>query len=118
MAPKYHPTPLSGGDRKALAKELGKARAMTTVFAPQSEELRTQGDPNGMAAERERSIGALSLRDAENPVRSRVVDCDRTLVVDYQPTGLGKNGVSEIILRTDSARRAQAGGPPVCRAFR
>jgi hypothetical protein len=29
MAPKHHPTPLSGGDRKALTKELGKARAMT-----------------------------------------------------------------------------------------
>lgn len=28
MAPKYHPTPLSGADRKALAKELGKAHAM------------------------------------------------------------------------------------------
>jgi hypothetical protein len=28
MAPKYHRTPLSGGDRKALAKEPGKARAM------------------------------------------------------------------------------------------
>jgi len=26
MAPKYHPTPLSGGDRKALNKDLGKAR--------------------------------------------------------------------------------------------
>jgi hypothetical protein len=25
MAPKHHPTPLSGGDRKALNKELGKA---------------------------------------------------------------------------------------------
>jgi hypothetical protein len=25
MALKYHPTPLSGGDRKALAKELTKA---------------------------------------------------------------------------------------------
>ncbi len=24
MAPKYHPSPLSGGDRKALNKELGK----------------------------------------------------------------------------------------------
>jgi hypothetical protein len=33
MAPEYHPTPLSGGDRKALQKELGKARTMTTVFA-------------------------------------------------------------------------------------
>jgi len=29
MAPKHHPTPLSGGDRKALSKELVKARAMT-----------------------------------------------------------------------------------------
>jgi hypothetical protein len=26
--PKYHPTPLSGGDRKALEKEMTKARAM------------------------------------------------------------------------------------------
>lgn len=32
MAPKYHPTPLSGGDRKALKKELGNARAMATMF--------------------------------------------------------------------------------------
>ncbi len=44
MAPKYHPTPLSGGDRKALQKELGKARAMTTVFAQQAEELRAKGE--------------------------------------------------------------------------
>jgi hypothetical protein len=27
------PTPLSGGDRKALAKELTKARAMTRILA-------------------------------------------------------------------------------------
>src|SRR5712671_158867 len=33
MAPKHHPTPLSGGDRKALTKELGKARAMTGILA-------------------------------------------------------------------------------------
>jgi hypothetical protein len=32
MAPKYHPTPLSGGDRKALSKELAKARAMTGIW--------------------------------------------------------------------------------------
>jgi hypothetical protein len=31
---KHHPTPLSGGDRKALSKELGKARAMTTMKLP------------------------------------------------------------------------------------
>jgi putative SOS response-associated peptidase YedK len=33
MAPKYHPTPLSGGDRKALTKELGKACAMANILA-------------------------------------------------------------------------------------
>jgi hypothetical protein len=44
MAPKHHPTPLSGGDRKALAKELGKARAMTTILASQSAEARTKGE--------------------------------------------------------------------------
>ena len=44
MAPKYHPTPLSGGDRKALKKELGKARAMTNILATQSTEKRTKGE--------------------------------------------------------------------------
>ena len=44
MAPKHHPTPLSGGDRKALKKEIGKARAMTTVLARQADELRARGD--------------------------------------------------------------------------
>jgi len=43
MAPKYHPTPLSGGDRKALAKELGKARAMANILAAQSAEMRAKG---------------------------------------------------------------------------
>ena len=33
MAPKHHSTPLSGGDRKALKNELGKARAMTGILA-------------------------------------------------------------------------------------
>ena len=44
MAPKHHPTPLSGGDRKALNKELGKARAMTTVMARRAQELRAEGE--------------------------------------------------------------------------
>ena len=43
MAPKYHPTPLSGGDRKALAKELGKARAMANILSSQSAEMRAKG---------------------------------------------------------------------------
>lgn len=44
MAPKHHPTPLSGGDRKALAKELGRSRAMTTILATQAAEARTKGE--------------------------------------------------------------------------
>jgi hypothetical protein len=44
MAPKHHPTPLSGGDRKALQKELGKARAMTTILAEQSAEVRAKAE--------------------------------------------------------------------------
>ena len=38
MAPKYHPTPLSGGDRKALAKELIKGRAMERILADRANE--------------------------------------------------------------------------------
>jgi hypothetical protein len=44
MAPKYHPTPLSGGDRKALTKELGKSRAMANMLAAQSVEMRVKGE--------------------------------------------------------------------------
>jgi len=36
--------PLSGGDRKALKKELAKARAMTSILAAQSEEMRSKGN--------------------------------------------------------------------------
>ena len=43
MAPKHHPTPLSGTHRKALTKELGKARAMTGILAAQSMEMRSKG---------------------------------------------------------------------------
>ena len=44
MAPKHHPTPLSGGDRKALSKELGKARAMANIMATRSAEMRAKGE--------------------------------------------------------------------------
>lgn len=44
MAPKHHVPPLSGGDRKALSKELAKARAMTTVFANRAAEKRAHGE--------------------------------------------------------------------------
>jgi hypothetical protein len=42
--PKHHHPPLSGGDRKALTKELAKSRAMTSIYAARSAELREQGD--------------------------------------------------------------------------
>ena len=67
MAPKYHPTPLSGGDRKALAKELGKARAMANILAAQSAEMRTKGE--AMRSE-ERRVGkecALLCRSRWSP---------------------------------------------------
>jgi hypothetical protein len=44
MAPKHHATPLSGGLRSALDKELGKARAMTTILAAKSAEARAKGE--------------------------------------------------------------------------
>lgn len=44
MPPKCHPTPLSGGDRKALAKELTKARAMTRILAERALEKRAAGE--------------------------------------------------------------------------
>jgi hypothetical protein len=43
MVPKHHPTAFSGDDRKALTKELGKARAMTGILAAQSAEMRVKG---------------------------------------------------------------------------
>jgi hypothetical protein len=52
MAPKHHPTPLSGGDRKALNKELGKARAMTGILAAQSDEMRAKAETMLQQADR------------------------------------------------------------------
>ena len=39
MAPKHHPTPLSGGDRKALAKEVGAIhpKAMPVILTTPNE---------------------------------------------------------------------------------
>jgi hypothetical protein len=44
MDPKHHPTLLSGGDRKALKKELSKARGVTLMLARQASDLRTRGE--------------------------------------------------------------------------
>ena len=52
MAPKHHPPPLSGGDRKALNKELGRARAMTGILAAQSAEMRAKAETMLQQADR------------------------------------------------------------------
>jgi hypothetical protein len=52
MAAKHHPTPLSGGDRKALQKEHGRARAMTTILAAQAAEARAKGEALIRAADK------------------------------------------------------------------
>ena len=44
MAPEHHPPPLSGGNRKALTKELGRAQPMTTIRAAPSAEARAKGE--------------------------------------------------------------------------
>jgi hypothetical protein len=44
MAPKYHPTPVSGSHRKALDKELTRARAMTSILARRAAETRAAGE--------------------------------------------------------------------------
>jgi hypothetical protein len=54
MAPKHHPTPLSGGDSQALGKELAKSRAMTSILVNQAEE--------------KRRVGEAMIREADNLV--------------------------------------------------
>lgn len=44
MAPKYHPTPVSGSHRKALAKALTRSRAMTSILARRAAETRAAGE--------------------------------------------------------------------------
>ena len=72
MAPKYHPTPLSGGDRKALTKELGKARAMTNILAAQSAEVRAKAETLLQQADRLlcESWNERMWSDGEPPKRS------------------------------------------------
>jgi hypothetical protein len=52
MTPKYHSTPLSGADRKALTKEIAKSRAMTGILAE-----RSQVKPR---------VGEALIREADN----------------------------------------------------
>ena len=83
--------------------------------SPSARNFRQVGDPDESILACERGVwsAALSLRDAEDPVGSGVVDRNRALVFDSQATGLGRNGVPEIVLAPDRARRAQPGRSPV-----
>ena len=53
MAPKHYHMPLSGGDRKALKKELSKSRAMTHIFAERSAEKRRESLAPGRQPDRQ-----------------------------------------------------------------
>ena len=71
MAPKYHPAPLSGGDRKALNKELGKSRAMTNILAAQSAEIAALVDFSNARVALDQTLGVtletnhVSIEDAQ-----------------------------------------------------
>src|SRR5471030_1077030 len=71
MAPKHHPTPLSGGDRKALNKELGKSRPMTNILAAQSADT-SQGRDHA-AAGRPTALRKLERADVERRRTDRPV---------------------------------------------
>jgi hypothetical protein len=61
MAPKFHPTTLSGGDRKVLKKKLVRARAMAGILVELSEEKRRVGE----ALIREADTLAVAIFPAE-----------------------------------------------------
>jgi hypothetical protein len=42
--PEVPPSPFSGGDRKALTKEISKSRAKTNIFAERSAEKQREGE--------------------------------------------------------------------------
>lgn len=70
MAPKHHPTPLSGGDRKALHKELAKSRAMTTILAERAAEKRRDGEALIREADRGESEKLMDVTFSEEKKKS------------------------------------------------
>jgi hypothetical protein len=55
-----------------------------------------------LTGERERLVGALVLRHAENPMLACVVNGDHALIIDHQPVAIGEDSVSQIVLCADS----------------
>jgi hypothetical protein len=101
MAPKHHPTPLSGGDRKALNKELGKARAMANILASQSAEMRAKGEalnPAGrQAALRKLERTHVGFRLADHDGMRRKLD---GLGIPYSRMELPELGERHLFIRT------------------
>jgi hypothetical protein len=77
MAPKYHPTPVSGSHRKALDKELTRARAMTSILAKRAAETRAAGE--AMIREAEESAFARAGTSACGPMASRSTPRPRSI---------------------------------------
>ena len=81
MAPKHHPTPLSGGDRKALNKELGKARATTNILAARSAEMRAKAETMLQQADR------LLCESWNERMWSDGEPIDPSPTIDHRPCG-------------------------------
>jgi hypothetical protein len=63
---------------------------------PSASNFRQVGNPGQsvLAGERKGLVAALRLRDTEYAVRPGVVDGDSAVIIDHQPAGVGKDGVS------------------------
>jgi hypothetical protein len=107
MAPKHHPTPLSGGDRKALKKELGKARAMAVG--------RNAGQGRGHAAAGRQAVlrklerADVGRRRADRPIADNRPSHQRRLFLAGDPV---------LPLQDAERRRSRGDGsirrPPSC----
>jgi hypothetical protein len=110
MAPKYHPTPMSGGDRKALTKELGNARAMANILATRSAEMRAKGEATIQQADKLlcESWNERMWSDGEPIDPSPTIDQAVALVLDRRD-----DLVAQQMLTTSQMRTALAGDPAI-----
>ena len=81
MAPKYHPTLVMDGDRKALAKERVKAGAMANILATQSAAMRAKGE--AMIQQADRLLG----ESWNERMRSDGEPADPSLSIDQAVNG-------------------------------
>ena len=81
MAPKYHPTLVLDGDRKALAKERVKAGATANILAAQSAAMRAKGE--AMIQQADRLLG----ESWNERMRSDGEPADPSLSIDQAVNG-------------------------------